>query len=469
MSKDFQQTLKQSVSIEGVGLHTGKQATITILPAEENFGYKFKRVDVEGTPIIEADVDNVVDTERGTKLGKNGVTISTIEHVLAALVGTGVDNALMEINGPEIPIMDGSSKPFVDEILKAGLVTQNAEREYFVLDQNLAFEDTSRKTEMLAVPTPEFRITVMVDYNSEIIGTQHAAMYHVGEFVTEIAACRTFVFLHELEQLLAHNLIKGGDLNNAIVFVDKPISQEKLDELAQLFNKPNVKVEGRGFLNNLKLHYQNEAARHKLLDIVGDLALVGMRIKAHILAARPGHATNVAFAKIIKNMIIEQKKAKKNNEEYTDLNVEPLLNINDIKKLLPHRQPFLLIDNILELSPTHVVGVKNVTMNEEFFKGHFPDNPVMPGVLLIEAMAQTGGVLVLKTVPDPENYLTYFMKIDGVKFKRKVIPGDTVVFKLELISPIRRGLCHMRGVAYVRNKPVMEAEMLAQIVKEKNN
>jgi UDP-3-O-[3-hydroxymyristoyl] N-acetylglucosamine deacetylase/3-hydroxyacyl-[acyl-carrier-protein] dehydratase len=436
---------------------------MTIKPAPENSGFSFKRIDTPQQTIIDANVDFVVDTERGTKLGKDGVTVSTIEHVLAGLVGCGVDNALIEVNGPEVPILDGSSGPIVKAIQTAGKTEQKEEKLYFVLDQNITFEDTVRKTEMLAVPSEDFRLTVMVDYNSPTIGTQHAAMYHLGEFVSEIAPCRTFVFLHELEALLQHNLIKGGDLNNAIVIVDREVSQEKLDELARIFKKESMKVKEKGVLNNVSLHFQNEPARHKLLDMVGDLALVGMPVKAHILAARPGHSANVAFARKIKDLI----KSKKLKPEPYNLNAEPVLNILDIAKLLPHRYPFLLIDKIMELSSNHVVGVKNVTMNEQFFQGHFPGSPVMPGVLLIEAMAQTGGVLVLKTVPDPENYLTYFMKIDNVRFKQRVMPGDTVVFKLELLSPIRRGLCHMKGVAYVRDKAVMEAEMLAQIVKEK--
>jgi UDP-3-O-[3-hydroxymyristoyl] N-acetylglucosamine deacetylase / 3-hydroxyacyl-[acyl-carrier-protein] dehydratase len=456
-------TIKEDITIEGVGLHTGQSVRMVIKPAPENAGFSFKRIDTPQQTVIEANVDFVVDTERGTKLGKDGVTVSTIEHVLAGLVGCGIDNAIIEVDGPEVPILDGSSGPIVNAIQKVGKVQQKEDKLYFVLDQNITFEDTVRKTEMLAVPSEDFRLTVMVDYNSPTIGTQHAAMYHLGEFVSEIAPCRTFVFLHELEALLQHNLIKGGDLNNAIVIVDREVTQEKLDDLARIFKKESMKVKEKGVLNNISLHFQNEPARHKLLDMVGDLALVGMPVKAHILAARPGHSANVAFAKKIKELI----KTKKAKPEPYNLNAEPVLNVLDIAKLLPHRYPFLLIDKIMELSPSHVVGVKNVTMNEQFFQGHFPGSPVMPGVLLIEAMAQTGGVLVLKTVPDPENYLTYFMKIDNVRFKQRVIPGDTVVFKLELLSPIRRGLCHMRGVAYVRDKAVMEAEMLAQIVKEK--
>ena len=463
-----QRTIKNSVTISGVGLHTGKQTNLTFLPAPENHGYKFQRVDIVGNPIIDADVDNVVDTSRGTTLEQNGARIHTTEHVLAALVGLEIDNVLMQMDGPEMPIMDGSSMPFIEILEKAGTVEQNAERVYFELTENLSYEDPVKKVEMLAVPQDEFRTTVMVDYNSEVLGTQHASMYNVRQFKSEIAPCRTFVFLHELEALLAHNLIKGGDLNNAIVLVDREISDDKLNHLRKIFNKQEVEVKGRGVLNNTTLHHFNEPARHKLLDIVGDLALVGVPLKMHILAARPGHAGNIAFAKKIKELI-KSKRNKKSPQQAFDLTKEPLLNIMEIQALLPHRQPFILVDKIMEISPERVVGVKNVTMNEDFFRGHFPDKPVMPGVLLVEAMAQTGGILVLKTVPDPENYLTYLMKIDGVKFKQKVVPGDTVVFELTLLTPIRRGICHMKGVAYVNNKPVMEAEMMAQIVKVKNN
>ena len=463
-----QRTIQSQVSVSGVGLHTGKQVNLTFVPAPENHGYKFQRVDLTDNPIIDADVDNVVDTARGTTLEQNGVRVYTTEHVLAALVGLEIDNVLIQIDGPEIPIMDGSSMPFIKVLELVGALEQNAERIYFELKENLSFEDPIKNVEMLAVPQDSFRLTVMVDYNSDVLGTQHAHIYNINEFKTEIAMCRTFVFLHELEALLANDLIKGGDLNNAIVLVDKKISLKQINHLKKVFHKENVEIKGKGVLNNTTLHYFNEPARHKLLDIVGDLALVGTPLKMHILAARPGHAGNVAFAKKIKEHIKNQK-AKKNSNPIFDLNKEPVLNIIDIQKLLPHRQPFLLIDKVIELTKESVVGVKNVTMNEEFFKGHFPENPIMPGVLLVEAMAQTGGILVLKTVPEPENYLTYFMKLDNVKFKQKVIPGDTVVFDLKLLSPIRRGICHMKGIAYVNNKPVMEAEMMAQIVKIKNN
>ena len=463
-----QRTIKDSISISGVGLHTGKQVNLTFVPAPENHGYKFQRVDLPGNPIIDADVDNVVDTSRGTTLEQNGARVYTTEHVLAALVGMEIDNALIQLDGPEMPIMDGSSMPFIKILEKAGAINQNAERVYFELKEILSYEDTVKNVEMLAVPQDSFRLTVMVDYNSDVLGTQHAHIYNVNEFKTDIAMCRTFVFLHELEALLANNLIKGGDLSNAIVLIDKEVSEEQLNHLRKVFHKEDVEIKGKRMLNNTQLHFFNEPARHKLLDIVGDLALVGMPLKMHILAARPGHAGNVAFAKKIKELIKNQKKNKTESPTF-DLTKEPVLNIFDIQKILPHRQPFLLIDKIMELTSESVVGVKNVTMNEEFFKGHFPDNPVMPGVLLVEAMAQTGGILALKTVPDPENYLTYFMKLDGVKFKQKVIPGDTVVFDLKLLTPVRRGICHMKGIAYVNNKPVMEAEMMAQIVKVKKD
>lgn len=455
-----QTTIRQSVSISGVGLHTGASVTLTFHPAPENHGYKFRRIDMPGQPVVEADVDHVSDTERGTTLNKNGARVSTIEHVLAALVGLEIDNVLMDIDGPEMPIMDGSSRPFIDLLDKAGVEEQKEERRYIVLTENLTYEDPVRKSEMLAVPSDEYRLTVMVDYNSDLLGTQHASIYNVREFRHEIADSRTFVFLHELEMLLQHNLIKGGDINNAIVVVDKPIPQEKLDHLAKVFKKENVKAE-RGFLNHVKLRYINEPARHKLLDIVGDLALVGAPIKGHILAARPGHVANVAFARKIREMI-KKEKLKVKVPVY-DPSAKPLYDINGIMKILPHRPPFLFIDKIIELTDRHVVGVKSVTMNEWFFPGHFPGAPVMPGVIQVEAMAQVGGILVLNTVPDPENYLTYFLKIDNTKFRDMVMPGDTIIFHLELIAPIRRGICHMLGKAYVGGRIVMESEMMAQI------
>ncbi|HEX8514755.1 MAG TPA: bifunctional UDP-3-O-[3-hydroxymyristoyl] N-acetylglucosamine deacetylase/3-hydroxyacyl-ACP dehydratase [Bacteroidia bacterium] len=458
-----QRTLKAAVSISGVGLHTGKQVNLTFIPAAENHGYKFQRVDMPGNPIIDADVDNVVDTSRGTTLEQNGAKVHTTEHVLAALVGLEIDNVLIQLDGPEMPIMDGSSMPFVKILEATGAVEQKAERIYFELTENLTYEDPIKKVEMLAVPQDEYRATVMVDYNSDVLGTQHASMYHIGEFKSEIAMCRTFVFLHELEALLAHNLIKGGDLNNAIVLVDKEVSKEQITHLQKVFHREDVEIKGKGVLNNTTLHYFNEPARHKLLDIIGDLALVGTPLKMHVLAARPGHAGNIAFAKKIKELIKSKKKAPMK----FDLNKEPIYNINDITKMLPHRYPFLMVDKIMEMDKQGIVGVKNVTMNEPFFQGHFPDNPVFPGVMQIEAMAQVGGIFALSQVDNPEYYSTYFMKIDGVKFKQKVLPGDTIVFKLSLESPIRRGLVNMRGIAYVNGKEVCEAVMLAQIVKDK--
>lgn len=458
-----QKTIKKPITVSGVGLHTGAKVNLTFKPAPENHWYKFVRTDIAGSPVIDVDAFNVLDTSRGTTLQQNGAKISTTEHALAALVGLELDNIIIEVDGPEVPIMDGSATPFVDALLSVGFVEQEAEREVYILNEVLSYEEPSRNVEMLAVPSPEYRITVMVDYNSPVLGTQHAQLHKMEEFQKDIGPCRTFCFLHELEALVKHDLIKGGDLNNAIVVVDREISQEKLDELAKLFNKPRVEVKEKGILNNVQLHFQNEPARHKLLDIIGDFALVGMPFQGHILAARPGHAANVEFAKVIKQAI---KRDKGQKVKSYDLNAAPVCDINKITSMLPHRIPFLLIDKILELDQERVVGVKNVTMNEWFFQGHFPNNPVMPGVLLIEAMAQAGGILVLNTVPDPENYWTYFMKITEARFKQKVIPGDTVIFDLKLVSPIRRGICHMKGEAIVGDKVVMEAEMLAQIVKK---
>ena len=463
-----QRTLKGEVSLSGVGLHTGEKVNLTIKPAKENHGYKFQRIDIEDQPIINADADLVVATDRGTTLEKNGVHVYTTEHVLAALYGMQVDNALIEIDGPEIPIMDGSALPFVLAIEEAGIEEQSAEREYFEFKENLPWEDLDKGTEMLAVPANDFRLTVMVDYNSPVLGTQHATMYNIGEFREDIASCRTFCFLKELEYLATNNLIKGGDLDNAIVLVERPnVSEEELSRLAKLLGKEDlqVNVEGIGVLNSTPLKFQNEPARHKLLDIIGDLALVGKPIKGHILAARPGHSGNVSFAKIIKKMMKEQKKAGK----HFDLTKEPLYDINQVSAMLPHRYPFLLVDEIMSMDEQGIIGVKNITMNEPFFQGHFPGNPVMPGVLQLEALAQVGGIFALSSVPDPENYSTYFMKITDVKFKQKVIPGDTVVMELELLTPIRRGIVHMKGQCFVNGQVVSQAEMMAQVVKERGN
>ena len=461
-----QRTLKESVKLVGIGLHTGEKVNLEICPAPDNHGYKFQRVDLEGEPTIKADCDLVVATDRGTTLEYKGARVYTTEHILAALYGCQVDNALIKLDGPEVPIMDGSSMVFVEAFEKVGYEEQNAERDYFVLTENIPWEDTEKGIEFLAVPDTNYRITVMVDYKSPVLGTQHASMYNIEQFNTEIAACRTFVFLRELEFLAKNNLIKGGDLDNAIVLVERmDVSQEELDRLAKLLGKEDLKItiDGIGVLNSTKLKFENEPARHKLLDIVGDLALVGRPIKAHILGARPGHSGNVRFAKVLKEQIKKQEKEGKR----FDLTKEPLYNINDIEKMLPHRFPFLMIDKIMEIHEESIIGVKNITMNEPIFTGHFPGNPIFPGVLQIEAMAQVGGIFALSKVEDPHLYSTYFMKIDNVKFKQKVIPGDTIVFELFLLSPIRRGLVEMGGKAYVNGKVVMEAEMLAQVIKDK--
>jgi UDP-3-O-[3-hydroxymyristoyl] N-acetylglucosamine deacetylase/3-hydroxyacyl-[acyl-carrier-protein] dehydratase len=461
-----QRTLKESIVFNGVGLHTGEAVTMEICPAADNHGYKFQRVDLENQPVIKADVDYVVATDRGTTLEQNGARVYTTEHVLAALYACQVDNALIKINGPEIPIMDGSALLFVKEIERVGYEEQTAEREYFELNENIPWEDLEKGIEFLAVPDTNYRLTVMVDYNSPILGTQHASMYKISDFKTEIAKCRTFVFLKELEYLASNNLIKGGDLDNAIVLVDRPdVEQEELDRLAKLLGKDKlqISIDGMGVLNSTKLQYENEPARHKLLDIVGDLALVGKPIKAHILAARPGHSGNVRFAKVLK----EQIKKQQNQGRYFDLSQESVYDVNDIERILPHRYPFLMVDKIIEVHENSIVGVKNITMNEPQFTGHFPGNPVFPGVLQIEAMAQVGGIFALTKVEEPHLYSTYFMKIDNVRFKQKVMPGDTVVFELVLNSPIRRGLVEMSGKAYVNGKIVSEASMLAQIIKDK--
>jgi UDP-3-O-[3-hydroxymyristoyl] N-acetylglucosamine deacetylase/3-hydroxyacyl-[acyl-carrier-protein] dehydratase len=459
----MQKTIKKAVSVKGLGLHTGREVNLTFRPAPVNHGYVFKRTDLEGSPEIPADVKFVTDTSRGTTLERNNASVQTIEHVLSSLAGLEIDNAIIEMDGPETPIMDGSARYFVEALIEAGIEEQNAEKDYFVIESVISYADPQNKVEIIAIPAPDFKVSVMIDFESNVLTSQNANLNKISDFHRQIAPCRTFVFLHELEYLLTNNLIKGGDLNNAIVFVNKAVGQDELDRLALLFNKPTVTVKPEGILNNLDLHFPNEPARHKLLDVIGDLTLAGKPVKGHIIATRPGHKANVEFAKLLRKEI--EKSAQEKIPVY-DLNKPPLFDIQGIMRFLPHRPPFLFVDKILEMSKEHVVGIKNVTMNETFFVGHFPDEPVMPGVIQIEAMAQTGGILVMNSVPDPENYLTFFLKIDGVKFRSKVVPGDTLLFKLDLIAPIRRGLCHMRGVAYVGNKIVMEAEMLAQIVKK---
>ncbi|MBC7523364.1 MAG: bifunctional UDP-3-O-[3-hydroxymyristoyl] N-acetylglucosamine deacetylase/3-hydroxyacyl-ACP dehydratase [Flavobacterium sp.] len=458
-----QKTIKEEISLTGVGLHTGKEVKMTFKPAPVNNGFTFVRVDLEGSPIIEADANYVVNTQRGTNLEKLGVKIQTSEHVLAAFVGCDVDNVIIELNESEPPIMDGSSKYFVEAIEKAGVVEQNAERKYYVVKEIISFLDEATGSEILVMPADDYQITAMVDFGTKVLGTQNATLKNINDFKTEIANARTFSFLHELETLLDNGLIKGGDLNNAIVYVDKEISPTTMENLKVAFGKDKISVKPNGILDNLTLHYPNEAARHKLLDVLGDLALIGTRIKGKVIANKPGHFVNTQFAKKMSKIIkIEQK----NQIPVYNLNLEPLMDIHKIMSILPHRPPFLFIDRIIEMSDSHVVGMKNVTMNENFFVGHFPEAPVMPGVIIVEAMAQTGGILVLCTVPDPENYLTYFMKIDNVKFKYKVLPGDTLIFKCELITPIRRGICHMQAHAYANGRLVAEAELMAQIAKK---
>jgi len=458
-----QKTINTEISLTGVGLHTGREVKMTFKPAPVNNGFTFVRVDLEGQPVVEADANYVVNTQRGTNLEKLGVKIQTPEHVLAALVGCDLDNVIIELNASELPIMDGSSKYFVEALEKAGIEEQNAKRNVYVVKEVISFTDEATGSEILVMPSDHYSITTMVDFGTKILGTQNANLKSIADFKTEIASSRTFSFLHELETLLDNGLIKGGDLNNAIVYVDKDISDATMENLKKAFGKEVINVKPNGILDNLTLHYPNEAARHKLLDVVGDLALIGTKIQGKIIANKPGHFVNTQFAKKMAKIIkIEQR----NYVPVYDLNLEPLMDIHKIMAVLPHRPPFLLIDRIIEMSETHVVGMKNVTMNENFFVGHFPEAPVMPGVLIVEAMAQTGGILVLSTVPDPENYLTYFMKIDNVKFKHKVLPGDTLIFKCDLITPIRRGICHMQANAYANGKLVAEAELMAQIAKK---
>ena len=458
-----QQTIKNTVKLEGVGLHTGKAVHLSFHPAPVDHGYKFQRIDLEEQPILSADINRVVSTQRGTTLKVGKAEVNTVEHALSALSGLGIDNVLIQLDGPEVPILDGSAKPFVDALLQAGVEQQDKERDYFVVEEPIFYKDEESGAELLALPHDSFEVVAMIDFNSDVLGQQYAHLNGTTNYSKEIAPCRTFVFLHELEYLFDQNLIKGGDLDNAIVIVDRKVEQDELDRLAQKLDKPSVTVDQEGILNTVKLHFKNEPARHKLLDIVGDVALLGMPIQGKIVATKPGHKANVEFTKKLKR-IAKEKRRLKGKPQY-DPDAEPLFNAVRIASWLPHRYPMLLVDKVIELSEKHVVGVKNVTFNEQFFQGHFPNNPVMPGVLQIEAMAQTGGVLALSTVDAPSNWDTYFLKIENAKFKHKVVPGDTVLFKLELIAPIRRGICQMQATAYVGNRIVSEAELTAQIVK----
>lgn len=461
---DKQKTLAQEYTLRGVGLHTGREVEMKLKPAPVNTGFIFVRTDLEGNPVVEADANYVSSTERGTTIEKKGVKIHTTEHLLAALTGMDLDNVIIEINNSEVPILDGSSRFFVEAIEKAGIVEQDEDREYFVVKDIITFSDPETGSEITAIPSDDYQVTTMVDFGTKVLGTQNASIKSLKEFKTEISSARTFSFLHEIEYLLDAGLIKGGDLSNAIVYVDKEITPETKEKLCVAFKKDDVSIRPNGILDNINLHYPNEAARHKLLDVIGDLALIGTKIKAKIIANKPGHQINTNFAKKLSKQIAIAK--RKNVPEF-DLCKDPIYDINDILKILPHRYPFLLIDKVIEKTETTLVGVKNVTMNEPFFVGHFPQEPVMPGVLQIEAMAQLGGILVLGEVDDPKDYSTYFIKIENVKFKRKVIPGDTLIFKVELLQPIRRGIVHMQGYGYVNDTIAVEAEMMALVTKDK--
>ncbi len=459
---DKQHTLAKAISISGTGLHTGVMVDMKLIPANPGFGIQFQRTDIAGSHLIKADCELVTDTSRGTTLQVGDAKVSTVEHILAALTGMGIDNVLVEVNGPEIPIIDGSSQPFTDLIAKTGILEQEAAKAWYSLDENIYYYDEHKRVEMTALPSTSYQITTLIDFNSPVLGTQHAGLKNIRDFKNEIAPCRTFCFLHELEMLLDNNLIKGGDVNNAIVVVDKPVDTKEMNRLKKVFKRENIEVKSEGYLNNLELRFPNEPARHKLLDVVGDLTLIGYPIKARIIANRPGHSTNVEFAKKIKQYIKKNKHLK--DVPVYDPAQPPVFGFDYIEKTLPHRFPFLLVDKIIELSDNHIIGIKNVTFNEWFFQGHFPSNPVMPGVLQVEALAQTGGILCINLMPEGK-YDTYFVKINNCKFKQKVVPGDTMILKMELNGPIRRGLCDMRGTVYVGGKVATEADLVAQLVK----
>jgi UDP-3-O-[3-hydroxymyristoyl] N-acetylglucosamine deacetylase/3-hydroxyacyl-[acyl-carrier-protein] dehydratase len=463
-TENNQTTISKKISLKGVGLHTGKDVTLTFVPSIADSGYVFKRIDLESSPTMRADIKYVSSTERGTCLNKNGLIIQTCEHVLAALVGSEIDNVIIELNESEPPIMDGSAKFFVDALEKAGIKELDTKRKEFIVKKVISFKDEDTGSEIMVLPAKNYKVTTMVDFGTKILGTQNATIDSISEFIPQISNCRTFSFLHEIEMLLNKGLIKGGDLNNAIVYVDKPLSNDTMEKLKKAFNKEKISVKSNGILDNLTLHYPNEAARHKLLDVIGDLALIGTRIRGKVIANKPGHYINTKFSKKMKEII---KDSMKNDIPQIDFSSKAIMDTSKIMEILPHRPPFLFIDKIYELTDDQVIGVKNVTIDEDFFKGHFPDYPVMPGVIIIEAMAQMGGILVMSKLDDPQNYLTFFAKIDKVRFRNKVLPGDTIIFKCSLLGPFRRGICHMQGLAYANGKLCAEAELTAQISKVK--
>ena len=458
-----QKTLKEAFSLKGKGLHTGLDLTVTFNPAPDNHGYKIQRVDLEGQPIIDAIADNVGETTRGTVLVKNGIKVSTIEHGLAALYAFGIDNCLIQVDGPEFPILDGSAKYYVSEIERVGIVEQEAIKDFYIIKHKIEFRDEATGSFITVLPDDNFSLNVLVSYDSTIIPNQFATLEDMSKFKEEVSASRTFVFVREIEPLLNAGLIKGGDLDNAVVIYEREMSQDNLDKLADLLGVPHMDAKHLGYIQHTPLVWPNECARHKLLDVIGDLALVGKPIKGRIIATRPGHTINNKFARQLRKEIRQHEIQAPNY----DCNVAPIMDVNRIRELLPHRYPFQLVDKVIEIGANYIVGVKNVTSNEPFFQGHFPQEPVMPGVLQVEAMAQVGGLFVLSSVDDPERYSTYFMKIDGVKFRQKVVPGDTLVFRVELLTPIRRGIATMKGYAFVGEKVVCEAEFMAQIVKNK--